>query len=175
MHKKSGQIEIRLAGLMPGTHEFDFTRSASFFNDFQLIDTEFTGDIEIKVVTEKSESGIIVTIGTSVTADFTCDICLAPLSKQLSGSFRIYYLYSEHDEESHDGSEEYRSLDRNALSLDMTEDVRETLLLSLPMKVTCSDNPDCHIAGSEKEDDGTQAGDASSWQESLEKLKTKYR
>jgi uncharacterized protein len=175
MHKEKALIEIPIAGLMQGTHEFDFTCRARDFNDLQLTDAGFTGDIQVRTIVEKSEREIAVTIETSTVADFTCDRCLSPVSKALSGSFRFYYVYGEPHEEEQKGDEEFRILDSNAVSIDVTEDVRETLLLSRPMKVTCSNNPDCRLYSNTQEDEGAQTGDASSWQESLEKLKNKYR
>jgi uncharacterized protein len=177
MHKEKALIEIPVAGLVQGTHEYDFTCRSSNFNDLQLVAAGFTGDIHVRAIVEKSEREMTVTIETSAVADFTCDICLSPVSKVLAGSFRIYYVYDEHPEKDEDdnGDEEYRILDSNAVSVDITEDVRETVMLSRPMKVSCTDNPDCRIYKHAQEDEGAQAGNESSWQESLEKLKNKYR
>jgi uncharacterized protein len=71
--------------------------------------------------------------------------------------------------------DDHRQIDLNTATIDLTEDVRETLLLSLPMKVTCIGNPNCRIYGSESEKYDSCTDDKSSWQESLEKLKNKYR
>ncbi len=175
MHKKNGQIEIPLAGLSEGSHEFDFTCNASFFNDPHLVEAGFTRDIEVRVVAEKREHEVILEIETSTVAVLSCDICLLPVSKPLAGSFRIYYTFGELPEEDQEGSEEYRILDRSALAIDITEDVRELLFLSRPMKVTCTNNAECRLPYGEKEDEGVQPEESNSWLDSLEKLKNKYR
>ena len=174
MHKKNGEIEIPLVGLEQGTHEFDFTCNSGFFNDSQLREAGFTGETEVRVVAEKREHEVIVDIETSTVAEFTCDICLAPLSRPIKGSFRCYYTFGEQSGENQNNDEEYRILDRNALSIDITEDVRELLLLSLPMKVTCKNNPECRLPCSEKKDEEVHPEQNNSWLDSLEKLKNKY-
>jgi uncharacterized protein len=175
MHKEKALIEIRIAGLMQGAHSFDFTCRAEDFRDRELSGTVFTRDIAVKVRAEKTEYEITVIIRTETVADFTCDICLAPLSRKLEGEYRIDYLYSTEEDHRNDSDEDYRLIDRNTVSIDLTEEVRETLLLSLPMKVTCTENPDCRLFSAGNEKTETPEEDRNTWQESLEKLKNKYR
>ncbi|NMW17888.1 MAG: DUF177 domain-containing protein [Chlorobiaceae bacterium] len=175
MHKEKSHIAIRIADLMQGIHEFDFTCNASDFEGWQLAEAGFTRDIKISVVVEKSENEITVAINTSTAADFTCDICLAPISRTLAGSLKLCYLFCAPVEKAQDWNEEYRFLDKNAESIDLTGDVCETLLLSLPLKVVCTDNPHCKLFGSDEKNERSQADEISSWQESLEQLKNKYR
>ncbi|HHE31665.1 MAG TPA: DUF177 domain-containing protein [Chlorobaculum parvum] len=174
MSREKALIGVRLAGLSDGSHEFEFNCMAGEFGDPALSEAGFSKDVSVRVTVEKMEGEMIVTLKTLATADQTCDLCLAPFSVEPSGSYRIFYVYEQADETGQERDEEYRILDRNALLLDLTEDVRETLLLSVPMKVTCPDNPDCGVFHSEDEPAEDTLPD-SSWQESLEKLKNKYR
>ncbi|NTU91364.1 MAG: DUF177 domain-containing protein [Chlorobiaceae bacterium] len=176
MPKERALIEIRLAGLSQGVHEFDFACTAGDFNDTALTDAGFTGEISVGVTVDKYEDEITVSIETSASADRTCDLCLAPVSLDLEGSYHIYYVYDlgQEIQEARDEEDEYRLIDRNTVSVNLTEEVRETLLLSVPMKVTCTDNPDCQVFQQEPPEETDSAPD-SSWQESLEKLKNKYR
>lgn len=173
MHKKKALIEIPFAGLAQGTREFDFTCTVHSFNDQQLIDTGFKEDVQVHATTKKSERHVTVIIETSAVAEFSCDICLAPILKVLTGSFSIYYN-NEDSEKTSDNNEEWRFLEKNTVSIDITEDVRETLLLSIPMKVICSDNPECKLYEKTEKDEDPDSENISSWQESLEKLKNKY-
>lgn len=175
MRKEKALIEIRIAGLMQGSHTFDFTCRTEDFMDKGLNDAVFSRDISVQVIAEKTENEITVIIRTATTADVTCDICLAPLERELTGEYRIDYLFDTEPENPENSDEDYRMIDRNAISIDLTEDVRETLLLSVPMKVTCTDNPDCRLFVGNTEPDDTPENENSSWQDSLEKLKNKYR
>ena len=177
MSREKALIEIRLAGLSPGKHEFGFTCSASDFADQALADAGFSKEISVAVTVEKLEGEMIVTLKTSAVAGLTCDLCLAPITTELNGSYRIFYGYEQAGEPEEERDEEYRLIDRNAVSLDLTEDVRETLLLSVPMKVTCTGNPDCRVFRQEEEESEPDEDNLpdSDWLESLEKLKNKYR
>lgn len=172
-HEKA-LIEIRLAGLPSGVHEFDFSCTAGEFNDPVIDSSGFSGNIAVKVVADRSEHEVAVTVTTEVPAMMSCDLCLAPVAMVLKGFYRVYYIFDQERVPDADNADEYRLTDRNTPSIDLTEDVRETLLLSIPMKVTCTGNPDCRIYRSEKDDEaGPDSG--SSWHESLGKLKNKYR
>ncbi|AOS85114.1 hypothetical protein BIU88_11780 [Chlorobaculum limnaeum] len=175
MSKEKALIEIRLAGLSTGTHEFEFTCSAADFADQALVEAGFSKEISVKVTVEKLEGEMIVTLKTSAIAGLTCDLCLAPITTELNGSYRIWYGYDQAGEPEEERDEEYRLIDRNTLSLDLTEDARETLLLSVPMKVTCTDNPDCRVFHQVENEPHEDNLPDSTWQESLEKLKNKYR
>ncbi len=175
MHKEKGVIGLQVDSLVEGTNELVFTCDAADFNDRQLIDAGFGKNIRVEVSAEKSETEITVSIRTSAEADLSCDICLAPVPTKLTGTYRIFYVYNDHAERDTDGNDDYRLLERTAETIDITEDVRETLLLSLPMKVTCTDNPECRIYPGSSEDTQIDDGDKSRWLESLEKLKNKYR
>ncbi|HHE07732.1 MAG TPA: DUF177 domain-containing protein [Chlorobaculum parvum] len=175
MSREKALIGIRLAGLSEGTHEFEFNCMAADFRDPALLAAGFSQGVLVWVTVEKMEGEMIVTMKTRATADLTCDLCLAPLSSGLHGSYRIYYRYEQTNEAGQEHDEDCRIIDRNTQVLDLTEDVRETLLLSVPMKVACTDNPDCRVLHQEKSGEpGEDRKLDSDWQESLEKLKNKY-
>ncbi|NTU54369.1 MAG: DUF177 domain-containing protein [Chlorobiaceae bacterium] len=176
MSKEKALIEICLAGLSEGSHEFDFTCTAAAFDDMALSDAGFSKEISVKVTVVKLEDEMIVTIKTVATSNLSCDLCLAPVSTEVGGYYRIFYGNSRGDETGEERDEEYRLIDRNTLSIDLTEDVRETLLLSVPMKVTCTDYPDCGVLHEEETHETREEASLDrSWQESLEQLKNKYR
>ncbi|NTU93324.1 MAG: DUF177 domain-containing protein [Chlorobiaceae bacterium] len=174
MPKERALIEIRLAGLSQGIHEFDFTCTAGDFNDQALTEAGISGEISVRIAIDRNEDGMTVSLDTNASAERPCDLCLTPVSLKMNGSYRLYYMYDQDQGVEEDLDIEYRSIDRNSVSIDLTEDVRETLLLSVPMKVTCTDNPDCHIYRKESPEE-PEATQGRSWQESLEKLKDKYR
>lgn len=175
MSKETGVIEIRIAGLSEGIYEYDFTCKATDFKNPELAEPGFCNAIDVKVVANKTDNDIIVDIVTKTVAELTCDICLAPLKKEVAGIYRVFFVFDEPGSNTEGFDENYRILDRNASSVDLTEDVRETLLLSKPLKVVCEDNPKCSVyhdgAPGSPEDEPEEE---SPWQESLKKLKKKY-
>ncbi|MWV53471.1 YceD family protein [Chlorobium phaeovibrioides] len=178
MQTGNALIEIRTAAITEGACVFDFTCRAEDFNDPKLAESGFTDEIRVRAVTQKNGSELMLTLTTDATGEIPCDICLAPVKVSMSGSWRMYCntdgcSRDEEDEETR--RDEYRQLDRTAVGIDLTEDVRETLLLSVPMKVTCTANPDCRLyTGGEKEEK-EEKNSTSPWHESLAKLKQNYR
>lgn len=177
MHKGKALIEIRIAGLSNGIHEYSFTCTAQEFDDPSLTAPPFSGTIAVKVVAEKTDTEVVTDIETTVAAELNCDICLDPVHRQLTGRFRIFFIFGSPDGTERECDEEYRILAPATTDIDLTEDVRETLLLSLPVKVTCDAYPECmptaqeerDIPGEELDDDAQN----SAWKESLKELKRK--
>ncbi|PWW82917.1 hypothetical protein CR164_04070 [Prosthecochloris marina] len=175
MSKEKGVIEIRIAGLSEGIYEYDFTCKASDFKNPELAEPGFCNEIDVKVVANKTDNEIIVDIVTKTVAELTCDICLAPLKKEVAGTYRVFFVFDEPGSNTEGLDENFRILDRNASGLDLTEDVRETLLLSKPLKVVCTGNPECSVYHDDEPDSPEDEPQAESpWQESLKKLKNKY-
>ncbi|MEI6639317.1 MAG: DUF177 domain-containing protein [Chlorobium sp.] len=178
MHKEKPLIEIRTSALVEGINELHFTCLASDFEDRHFAIADFSGEIEVCVVVQKSDEEIAVAISTSAVADVTCDRCLALLSRALDGSLDLLYTFSTTLEGELSGVEEHRQIAKSSEYIDITGDVRDALILSRPMKVICRDNPDCRLYESSKgrgEISGYQEsepGETSAWQKSLEKLKT---
>lgn len=179
MHKEHALIAIRTTALMQGFRDFDFTCTAGDFKDPEIKEAGFSGPVRVKVTAERAGSEIALLIETVAGCDFACDICLAPIHRELNGSYRLFFDCSDSgaQETPEADSDEYRILDRTAVEIDLTEDVRETLLLSVPMKVTCTGNPDCRLytGTQEEQDEQASEGSRSSWKDGLEKLKKKYR
>ncbi len=181
MRKEKSLIEIRTSTLAEGINELDFTCQARDFDGRRLAEAGFTGKITVNIVAKKSDDEITVTINTSAVADSTCDRCLAPIARVLTGSLDLFYTFGTSLDREHDENDEYRHIEKSSEYIDITEDVCDTLILSVPMKITCTNNPDCRLfsshglSGSREEYEAPQAGQQTSWQESLEKLKEKYR
>ncbi|ASQ89667.1 hypothetical protein CHL67_00885 [Prosthecochloris sp. GSB1] len=174
MRKEKGLIEIRIAGLSDGVHEHTFTCRAADFRNPELDCPELRNDILVRVVANMTESEIVADIETATLAEFSCDICLAPVQLRLTGRYRVIFANGDEPREL-ESEEDYRALEHGAPSIDLTEDVRETLLLSRPMKVVCSDNPECGMLMNDAAAGTDEAhSEKNSWQESLEKLKNRF-
>ncbi len=175
MGKEKGLIEIRIAGLNEGVYTYTFTFHASDFVNPDLSEPELCNEIRASVVLNKTDNDITADIETTTVAELSCDICLAPLKRTLTGQYRVFFVFGDPVSDIDEHEENYRVLDRNTVSVDLTEDVRETLLLSKPMKTVCIDNPECSMYLDSTDRAPDNESDAKSpWKESLAKLKNKY-
>lgn len=126
---------IKISNLTNGVHRYEFECVASDFAD-EWIDTErFSAPIFITATLTKAMTEIIVELSVSTVASLQCDRCLAPISKRLSGDYRILFLQSA--KAANDSDDDVRVLSKNETHIDLTLDIRETLLLAVPMKNVC--------------------------------------
>ena len=177
MHKEKPLVEIRTSALVEGVNELDYTCKISDFEGRQFTEAGLDGEARVHVVARKSDEEIKITITTSAEADFTCDRCLEPVSRILDGSLDLFYTFSTTLERDGDVIDEHRQIAKSTEYIDITDDVCDALILSIPAKVTCTANPECRLYGSDErrgETLASGAGEGSTWQESLEKLKDKY-
>ncbi len=176
MPKSKSPVEIRISTLAEGVNEFHFKCLASNFEGRQLAESGFSDGIDVLVAVQKGSDEIALTIKTSASALLTCDRCLAPVPQVLTNNLNIIYTFTPPFDGEHDRGEEYRYIAKNAEYIDLTEDAGDMLMLSLPMKVTCIDNPECKLYSTtevqeNREDSKHTAEGKSAWQESLEALK----
>ncbi len=140
-HASEGKriAHIKISNLTNGTHRYEFECDASDFAD-EWIDTErFSAPIFITAALTKAMTEIVVELSVSTTASLQCDRCLAPISKRLSGDYRILFLQSAEAANGSDDDDDVRVLSKNETHIDLTPDVRETLILAVPMKNVCQD------------------------------------
>ncbi len=139
-HEGKRIAHIKISNLTVGVHHFQFECVASDFAD-DMIDMErFNAPISIVATLTKASSELIVEISVRTTASLQCDRCLAPMTKAISGDYRILFLHSANADKELD--DDVRLLSKNETHLDLTTDVRETLLLAVPMKNVCQE-PTC--------------------------------
>jgi uncharacterized protein len=127
-------LKIRVSGLSTGTHDYSFRVPAS---DLQL-DVNFDSPVEVKVRLEKLARQIIVRSEIATSASFSCDRCLADFRQQIASKYSIMYV----EEESEAGRfppEDVRVMRNDATVVDLSDDVREMVLLSVPLKLLCNE------------------------------------
>uniref|UniRef100_Q3AQ06 DUF177 domain-containing protein n=1 Tax=Chlorobium chlorochromatii (strain CaD3) TaxID=340177 RepID=Q3AQ06_CHLCH len=179
MRKNNERVGLRIVSLIQGSNRLELCCQAADFGEREthLLEAGFDGNIAVSIMAEKSDNKIVVTLSAQTTAHCTCDRCLALLSLPIHGTATVIFTCETVVDEAAITLDDYRSYNRQSEYLDLADDVCDALLLALPMKITCTNNPYCRVfqAG---ESDATH-NDAShpinsEWQEALDKLKQKY-
>ncbi|NTW50033.1 MAG: DUF177 domain-containing protein [Chlorobiales bacterium] len=179
---KKGLIVIKVANLSLGEHCYEFQCTAADFDAQEVSEQMFSLPIVVRVVLNKTTAEIVADIETETTANLECDRCLAPIHKAVKGQYKLFYLMRHFERHSMDVDEEteVRQIDKNTVEIDLTEDVRETLLLSIPLKNTCDNLETCALSAGKEEEVvyryGEQAGseqEETEWQTSLKQLDNK--
>jgi uncharacterized protein len=127
-------LKIRVSGLSAGKHEYSLSVPPS---DLQL-DANFDSPVEVKVRLEKLVRQIIVRSEIATGASFSCDRCLADYRQQLAASYAIVYVEDD-SEAGRFPPEDVRIMRNNATVIDLSDDVREMVLLSVPLKLLCAE------------------------------------
>lgn len=125
---------IKISNLSDGEHNFVFE------DKIQSLDLElpFYGKYKSSVLLNKLHDQIIIAVSTKFKVKFECDRCGIEFKSNLLSDYKMVYLMNEQPEETDSLNVSY--LSRDADKIDITTDVREFALLSIPMKKLCSDN-----------------------------------
>ncbi|HEX7071797.1 MAG TPA: DUF177 domain-containing protein [Rhodothermales bacterium] len=142
-------VAINIATLKEGTHDVVLEPEAG---DLDL-DPERFEDIRVEARLDYFDGRIVVAMRAGATATLECDRTLQLFKQRLSGSYTM--LFEPAGEEASDEEEEFqdvRPLDPWDREIDITDAVRDTLVLSIPAR--------CIAPGAEDLEIQTQFGEA---------------
>lgn len=136
-------MKIQVGSLSEGAHEYRFKTDAG---DIKLGE-EFAGEVAVEAALQKTGRQLSLKARIRARGMFTCDRCTAPFELRLTPEYRMFYVANENDAESLDPSE-VQVIPTGQPVIDLTDDVRQTVLLSVPLKLLCRNDcrglcPDC--------------------------------
>lgn len=128
---------IKLAQLKEGTHIFE---GKDDIKSIGLDEKIFFGDVFTKVIIDKRGQNYYIKIKSNVTGKFNCDRCLDKFNKSIISESKLIYtedktLVDSTEEE----KDEIRYLRPEDTDVDLSEDIRQYLFLSVPVKMLCRD------------------------------------
>ncbi len=135
-------MKLKIAHLSFGLHEFDFEEK---IESFEVEGPErFPNTIFVHIHVDKESSNMVITLTVRTKARFVCDRCLDEFDQEIQETSQLLYSreqpaveYSEYFREYDD---EVRPYSPEMDILDLTKDVRDTLLLAVPMKLLCKED-----------------------------------
>lgn len=138
---------IQLATLSEGIHEYNFTvLHGEIFGNEKIFPMHFSDAVTfehpIYVVAriDKSTRQIRLQVRIQTQCDTSCDRCTDDFLFSVQGKYEVVYVFNEQHIPNADEETEYVYLSEDKLHIDLTEDVRQTLLLSVPMKLLCTED-----------------------------------
>ena len=132
--KNVSGIQIRIAGLSNGVHEYHFSITPADL----LLEKYFRSEIEIDAQLEKTSRQLLLRTNIRTAAVFQCDRCLKDFNQPLKTEYSLFYFYRE-DEIEKLNVEEVSIIAPDTVSIDLAEDVRQMILLSVPLKLLCTE------------------------------------
>ena len=128
-------MRIQITGLSEGIHDYHFETTSS---DLALGD-QFAGPVIVDTKLDKSGRQILLRATIAATSSVQCDRCATPFTKDLAPSYQMYYVWDEPDADALDPSE-VQVIPAGLSAITLDEDVRQTILLALPLKILCRED-----------------------------------
>jgi len=127
-------MRIKISGLENGAHEYNFEA------DIEKIDlTEpFIGKSNTNVVLNKFDDQIILETSTNAGANFICDRCCKEFNQTVKSKYKMIYLLRSIEDAEEEINITYLSPDTHII--DLSNDVRDYMILSIPMKRLCKED-----------------------------------
>lgn len=123
-------VQVDLKSLKAGIHEFEWVLTAENLD----LDTDLFEEIELFVRLDYHPSRVYVNIYVDSTAHLTCDRTLVDFDQPIHGEYSILYSGPEMFEGMEQEEEDIRLLPSDVEQIDLTDAVRDTLLLALPQR-----------------------------------------
>ena len=138
-------MKIQVGGLADGIYNYRLAADSASLD----LDERFNNQVVVDATVEKSGTQVFLSAEVVANASFECDRCLAPFLSPLRPSYRMYYVTEENADTNID-SLELQIVPPGFSVIDLYDDVRQTVLLSVPFKLLCLERckglcPQCGI------------------------------
>jgi len=141
-------MKIRFTQINEGSNQLYFEHN---FATLGLHESEerLPNPIHVNVDLNKVGSQFFLNVVVDTVASFTCDRCLEKFDQQIKDKFKLVYsIEKTYYPESAD--RDFRVITSETEEIDLSDDIRESLLLAVPMKIICSEEckglcPQCGI------------------------------
>ena len=124
---------IKISNLSEGEHDFVFEDKVDVLD----LDKPFYGKYKSSIILNKLHDQLILSVRSDFKVKYECDRCGTEYKSSLKSNYKMIYLMNEAPEETDSINVSY--LIRDADKIDITADVREFVLLSIPMKKLCKE------------------------------------
>jgi len=141
------ELRINISRLSEGAHSYDFETEPKNLDLYG----RFIAIVFVRASLEKTGRQIRLKADLRATGKFTCDRCLDEFEQSLRTHYEIVYIT---DQEGISGGAEgeIQTISADTTMLDLGEDVRQFLILSVPQKLLCNDECQglCPVCGSNR-------------------------
>ncbi|MEM1097038.1 MAG: DUF177 domain-containing protein [Bacteroidota bacterium] len=125
-------LSIDISPLSLGRHHFTLHPKGEALE----LDADTFQDIEVALDLDRMEDRVLVSIQVEATVTLECDRTLEPFEQAVEGTYQVYFAPPHFfgSAERADEDDAMRVLPAGETELDLTQEVRDTLVLSLPTR-----------------------------------------
>ena len=128
-------MKINISNLSEGVHEYEFEEPPSSIK----LDERFSKPVFVNVEIEKRRRQLFLTGHVKTSGKFVCDRCLTDFEKDLSVDYRMTYVHDRNDAGEID-KDEIVVIHPSMNEIKIDEDVRQYILVSIPLKLLCKED-----------------------------------
>jgi uncharacterized protein len=145
------EFRINISNLPQGIHEYSFDAEAAKLT----LNALYYGAVRLAATLDKSPGQIMLRATVNASARLMCDRCLEHFEERIGTGYTILYVMETRSTEEIQSEEEMQVLSHDTNYIDLDEDVRQYLELSLPQKQLCRGDCAglCPICGRNKNND----------------------
>ncbi len=109
----------------------------------------FSDSVKVEAKLDKSLRQILLHAEMWAKGTFVCDRCLEDFHRQMDGTYSMVYIQGDRSTVDMKKEEEIQVLSADTNYIDLDEDVRQYILLSIPQKLLCREDCQglCPICG----------------------------
>jgi uncharacterized protein len=162
-------LTIDITSLSDGIHQLTLEPSA----EAAALDPTTFDDLRVEAELQCHRDRILVTLHATATATLTCDRTLEPYKQPVEGDYSLLFGPPSMVGQEGEAFEEVRPFTPSDQEIDLTDVVRDTLLLALPQRQIApgaEDEPIAEEFGAPDEDEETDDSVDPRWEE-LRKLR----
>jgi uncharacterized protein len=130
------EFRINISNLSEGIHEYRFEAEPSKIG----LDERFGGVIKIEAKLDKSINQIFLQAEILAEGSFFCDRCLDNFHQELNTAYSMMYVQGARSTIDLNEEEEIQLLRADMNYIDLDDDVRQYILLTIPQKLLCRED-----------------------------------
>ena len=130
------EFRINISKLSEGIHEYHFETKPSNIG----LDERFSDIINIDAKLDKSVRQILLQVEIQTEGSFFCDRCLENFHQELKTAYSMIYIQGARSTVNLNKGEEIQILDTDMNHIDLDDDVRQYILLTIPQKLLCKED-----------------------------------
>jgi len=123
-------LTVDITSLSSGTHQLELAPSAEAAG----LDPTTFEEVRVEAELQCHRDRILVTLLATATAELTCDRTLRPYEQPVEGRYSVLFGPPSMVGQEGEAFDEVRPLDPSDREIDLTDVVRDTLLLALPQR-----------------------------------------
>ena len=129
------EFRINISNLSEGIHEYFFETEPSKIG----LDDRFSGTVKLKVNLDKSSRQLFLRADVAAVGNFVCDRCLDDFTWQMDRDYSMVYIQGNRSTVDLKKEEEIQVLSADTNYIDLDEDVRQYVCLTIPQKLLCKE------------------------------------